>query len=94
MAVVSAQNIKDGQMTLDCKVDVTLGSGYTTSKVFVMDTEKFLFSHNSKTGQTAVWNLNKGGKPVLEAKWSAGWTNIEFYEFQGVVYFFHQKGGD
>ncbi len=89
---LSAQDLAESKIKLDCKVDVNLGTGYTTSKVFVLNNEQFLFSHNSKTGQTTVWNLNKGGQPVHEAKWSTGWTNIEFYEFKGEVYFFHQKG--
>jgi hypothetical protein len=91
---LSAQDLSDGTISLDCKVDVTLGKGYTTSKVFVLNSVQFLFSHNANTGQTAVWNLQKGGTPVLEAKWSTGWTNMDFYEHKGEVYFFHQKSGD
>lgn len=94
LSVLPAQNITDGKLSLDCKVDVSLGKGYTISRVFVLNNEQFLFSHNSKTGQTSVWNLQKGGSPVLSADWSAGWTNIDFYEFKGDVYFFHQKGDD
>ncbi len=94
MQISIAQNLSSGNVSLDCKVDVTLGKGYTTSKVFVLNDVNFLFSHNSKTGQTSIWNLAQGGKPVYEKKWSAGWTNIDFYEFQGQVYFFHQKGGE
>lgn len=84
-------NLSSGDFTLDCKVDVNLGEGFTTSKIFMLNNEEFLFSHNSKTGQTSIWNLKKGGNPVYKAKWSEGWTNIEFYQFKSDVYFFHQK---
>lgn len=94
VSCLSAQNLSDGNVSLDCKVDVTLGKGYTCSKVFVLKGEQFLFSHNANTGQTAIWNLQKGGSPVLQATWSKGWTNINFYEYKGEVYFFHQKSGD
>ena len=30
----------------------------------------------------------------MDTKWSKGWTNIDFYEFKGEVYFFHQKEGN
>lgn len=93
MPALSAQDISSGVIKLDCKVDVKLREGYTYSNVFVLNREKFLFSHNAKTGLTSIWNLKKGGLPVLEKKWSKGWTNIDFYEFNGEVYFFHQKGG-
>ncbi|PKP22633.1 MAG: hypothetical protein CVU05_03110 [Bacteroidetes bacterium HGW-Bacteroidetes-21] len=81
-------------INLDCKVDVTLQGGYTHSLIFVLKGEKFLFSHNSKTGQTDIWNLEVGGLPKFSKKWSAGWTNIDFYEYKGEVYFFHQKGAE
>jgi len=89
-----AQQIADTKISLDCKIDVTLGKGNTYSHVFILNGEKFLFSHNSNTGQTTIWNLKKGGSPVLNKKWSTGWTNIDFYEFKGEVYFFHQKGNE
>jgi len=89
-----AQELKSGMINLDCKIDVTLKSGYTHSQVFVLKGEKFLFSHDSKTGQTDIWNLEVGGLPKFSKKWSTGWTNIDFYEYKGEVYFFHQKGDE
>jgi hypothetical protein len=47
---LTAQDLSDGNVSLDCKIDVTLGKGYTTSKVFVLNGEQFLFSHNANTG--------------------------------------------
>jgi hypothetical protein len=38
-----------------------------------------------------IWNLDKGGSAVYSQNWSSGGTNINFYEFKGEVYFFHQK---
>lgn len=89
----NAQDLSSESISLDCQVDVTLGKGYTTSKMFVIDDDQFLFCHNSNTGQTSVWNLTQGGEPVLESKWSTGWTNINFYKVGVVVYFFHHKNG-
>jgi hypothetical protein len=60
-------------------------------EINILDGEKFLFSHNSNTGATSVWNLVKGGNAVYSSNWSSGWTNISFYEYKGEVYFFHQK---
>jgi hypothetical protein len=91
---LSAQDLSSGTISLDCTMDVTLDKGFTYSRLFVLNSEKFLFSHNSKTGETSIWNLQKGGLPVMDTKWSTGWTNMDFYEFQGEVYFFHQKSGD
>lgn len=88
------QNLSSGNIKLNCKTDVVLGKGYTHSQVFVLNGDKFLLSHNSKTGQTDIWNLEQGGMPKYSKKWSTGWTNIDFYEFGGEVYFFHQKGGE
>lgn len=87
----SAQDISSGNISLNCKTDVTLAKGNTFSSVFVLRGEKFLFSNNSKTGRTQIWNLNIGGLPVYDKKWSSGWTNFNFYEYQNEVYFFHQK---
>ncbi|MFW5792917.1 MAG: hypothetical protein ACOCWC_01435 [Bacteroidota bacterium] len=88
----SSQNISSGMISLDCTMDVTLSKGFTHSKVFLLNGEKFFFSHNSNNGETRIWNLEKGGNPVFSKKWSSGWTNINFYEYKGKVYFFHQKG--
>jgi hypothetical protein len=93
-ASLSAQDLSTGNISLDCKVDVTLGKGNTFSGVFVLKSEKFLFSHNSNSGQTQIWNLEKGGLPVFDKKWSSGWTNFNFYEYKGKMYFFHQKTND
>jgi hypothetical protein len=86
-----AQNAKNEMISLDCKMDVNLGNGYTFSRAFLLNGEQFLFSHNSLTGHTSIWNLNKGGLPVYDKTWSKGWTNFDFYEFKGEIYFFHQK---
>lgn len=82
---------KSKTISLYCDVDVTLSKGYSISKIFVLNDDNFLFSHNSSTGKTVIWNLDVGGDPVLTAQWSEGWTNINFYEYDGEVYFFHQK---
>jgi hypothetical protein len=87
----SAQSISSGMINLDCTMDVALTKGYTHAKVFILNGEQFFFSHNSNTGATDIWNLDKGGNAVLTANWSSGWTNINFYEYKGEVYFFHQK---
>lgn len=83
-----------GEIELINKMDVTLSKGYTYSKVFLLQGQKFLFSHNAKTGQTDIWNLNRGGAAKYSAKWSTGWTNIDFYNYNGDVYLFHEKGGE
>jgi hypothetical protein len=93
-SVLSAQDLSSGDISLKCKIDVNLAKGNTFSSVFVLRGEKFLFSNNSKTGRTQIWNLNIGGLPVYDKKWSTGWTNFNFYEYQKEVYFFHQKTGD
>lgn len=90
---IFSQNLP-GEIELVKEVDVNLGKGYTHSQVFVLNEEKFLFSHNSNTGQTDIWNLEKGGSPIYSKKWSSGWTNINFHEFKGKVYFFHQKSSE
>lgn len=87
-----SQTISSGNINFNCTVDVALNGGYTHSQSFVLNGETFLFSHNSNTGQTEIWNLKSGGGPKYSAKWSSGWTNIDFYTFEGEVYFFHQKG--
>lgn len=87
-----SQSISSGNISLNCTVDVTLNGGYTHSQTFVLNDETFLFSHNSSTGKTDIWNLTVGGTPKYDGKWSTGWTNIDFYTFEGEVYFFHQKG--
>lgn len=89
----SAQSISSGNISLDCTMDVDLTKGYTHAKVFMLNGEKFFFSHNSNNGATDIWNLDKGGSAVYSKKWSSGWTNINFYEYKGEVYFFHQKEG-
>lgn len=89
-----AQNQSDEAIDIDTYMDVTLGKGYTYSQVFVLKGDKFLFSHNSKTGQTDIWNLEIGGSPRYSKKWSTGWTNMDFYEYKGDVYFFYQKGDE
>lgn len=89
-----SQSLSTGKIGLKCTVDVTLNGGYTHSQTFVLNDETFLFSHNSSTGKTDIWNLNAGGTPKYSATWSTGWTNIDFYTFDGEVYFFHQKGDE
>lgn len=90
----SGQSPSSGAIEIDTHVDVTLGKGYTYSRIFVLNEDKFLFSHNSKTGQTDIWNLERGGLPKYSHKWSTGWTNMDFFEYKGEVYFFHQKGDE
>ncbi|MFO7864368.1 MAG: hypothetical protein R6U85_10235 [Salinivirgaceae bacterium] len=90
----ASRPISSGNLSLDCKVNVNLTSGYTFSTTFMLNGNKFLFSHNSNSGATSIWNLDKGGSPVYTKTWSKGWTNINVYEFRGKTYFFHQKERD
>jgi hypothetical protein len=92
VASLFAQGGQKRMVTLVNKIDVNLGKGHTFSRVFVLQGQEFLFSHNAITGKTEIWNLKQGGLPVYNKDWSSGWTNFDIYEFKGEVYLFHQKG--
>jgi hypothetical protein len=90
----SPGKITAGKIKLDCTMDVDLTKGYDYVKVFVLDGQRMMFCHNHNTGQTSIWNLEHGGLPRYEKKWSTGWTNIDIYEYKGNVFLFHQKSKD
>ncbi|WP_298880477.1 hypothetical protein [uncultured Polaribacter sp.] len=91
---LSSQNLSKGKIHLDCKINVNLSKGNTFSGVFYLENEQFLFSYNSFTGLSQIWNLKRGGLPVYQKKWTTGWSNFNFYEYKGENYFFLQKSSE
>lgn len=82
------------QLTLRTELEGNINRGFTHIRAFTMNRVPYIFCHNTRTGDTSIWNLEAGGDAVYSDKWSSGWTNFDFYTIDGNTYFFHQKTGD
>ncbi|MFW5793629.1 MAG: hypothetical protein ACOCWC_05045 [Bacteroidota bacterium] len=78
-------------MKLEFTSDVTLGKGYDEIETFQVGNVNFLFCHNIQSGESKIWNLDKGGNPVFERKTFAGWTSFVFFKLDRKTYLFEFK---